>query len=157
MNPGTDPLAALHPLRLPDPVGWWPPAPLWWLLALLALALLALAARALWGRVRRERYRRAALRELAVAAREVRDTDPRAFAARAANILRRAALARYRRAEVAPLCGTAWLEFLDRTAGTGEFSRGAGSVLVAAPYDPAAPLDAAALERVCRLWLRRHR
>jgi hypothetical protein len=156
MNPGADPLAALHPLRLPDPVGWWPPAPLWWLLALALLALLALAARALWLRAQGRRYRRAALRELELAHR-VRDADPRAFAAHAANILRRAALARYPHAEVAPLCGAAWLEFLDRTAGTEEFSHGAGRALAAAPYDPAAPLDAEALERVCRHWLRRHR
>ena len=63
MNP-QDPLAALHPLREPLPVGWWPPAPGWWLLAALVLvALLALA----WFALRRYRanaYRRQALARL---------------------------------------------------------------------------------------------
>ena len=31
MNP-QDPLAALHPLRTPEPIGWWPLAPGWWVL-----------------------------------------------------------------------------------------------------------------------------
>ena len=60
MNP-QDPLAALHPLREPVAIGWWPPAPGWWLLAGLVLAaLLALA----WYALRRYRanaYRRQAL------------------------------------------------------------------------------------------------
>ena len=59
MNP-QDPLAALHPLRTPEPVPWWPPAPGWWLLAGLLLAALAWAAWCGWRRYRSNRYRRTA-------------------------------------------------------------------------------------------------
>jgi len=38
MNP--DPLAPLRPLHLPDQIGWWPPAPGWWLLAGVAAVVL---------------------------------------------------------------------------------------------------------------------
>jgi len=56
MSPAELPLRDIH---LPEPVGWWPPAPGWW--ALLALALAGAAA---WGWLawrRRTRVRRAAL------------------------------------------------------------------------------------------------
>ena len=42
MNP-TDPLAELKPLMLPEPTGFWPPGPGWWLLALLLLAVVVAA------------------------------------------------------------------------------------------------------------------
>ena len=72
MNP-QDPLAALHPLREPLPIGWWPPAPGWWLLAGLALAALLLLA---WHALRRYRanaYRRQALFRLTELVTERRD------------------------------------------------------------------------------------
>ena len=75
----------------------------------------------------------------------------------ASALLRRAALARYARAEVAPLCGEAWLAFLDRSGRTTAFTGGAGRALVLAPYDPVASCDQDALHAACRDWLRRHR
>ena len=45
---GQDPLAQLRDIHLPDTGGFWPPAPGWWLLALLSLTALALAV--LWWR-----------------------------------------------------------------------------------------------------------
>ena len=153
MNP--DPLAALRPLHLPDPVGWWPPALAWWVLAALLLAALAWGIRALWRHVRLNRYRRAALRELHSAREQAAGAHH--FAQLASAILRRAALARYGHARVAALVDSAWLEFLDTSARMHEFAAGAGAVLARAPYDPGAPCDAQSLERVCRQWLRRHR
>jgi hypothetical protein len=153
-----DPLAALRPLHLPAPVGWWPPAPGWWLLAALALALLA-AATVLWLRAhRRNAYRRGARRELAELYRAARAAgDARAFASGATQILRRAALCRYPPSAVARLCAEDWLAFLDRSGRTTAFSAGAGRALAFAPYDPAVPCDLDALHAACRDWLRRHR
>ncbi|MGL4564148.1 MAG: DUF4381 family protein, partial [Halioglobus sp.] len=64
MNP-QDPLAQLHPLREPLPIGWWPPAPGWWLLAVLLLVLLVALAWYLLRRYRARTYRRVALAQLA--------------------------------------------------------------------------------------------
>ena len=155
---GIDPLAALRAPHLPAAVGWWPPAPGWWLLA--AALLLALGAGlALWWRARRRnRYRRRARAELEALYRSTRSAnDAASFARGAAAILRRAALVRYARAEVAPLCGEDWLAFLDRSGRTTVFGSGAGRALALAPYDPAAACDQDALFAACRDWLRRHR
>ncbi len=40
MNSANDPLAQLRDIHLPDPISWWPPAPGWWVLAVVVLALL---------------------------------------------------------------------------------------------------------------------
>lgn len=157
MNP--DPLAQLRPLHLPDQIGWWPPAPGWWLLAGLAAVVLAGAIWLAWRRLRCNRYRRAARRELKAAYLRCRATPAgdSAFAAEAARILRRAALVHYPRHEVAALCAEQWLDFLDRSAGIGVFREGPGRALADAPYDPGVRPDAGALHDACQLWLRRHR
>ena len=73
-------------------------------------------------------------------------------------LLRRTALAAFPRATVAPLAGTAWLAFLDRSYDGQEFSQGAGRLLISAPYRRAAPGDdeVEALVGVARRWIRRH-
>ena len=153
-----DPLAALHPLHLPGAVGGWPPAPLWWLLAVLVLAMLVLGIRALRSLIRRNSYRRRGAQELSAALNAWRESgDAGAFAATASTILRRAALCRYPRPSVAPLHGKAWLEFLDRSGRMQEFARGAGSVIGESVYSAAPACDPQALEQLCRRWLRRHR
>ena len=153
-----DPLAALHPLHLPGAVGWWPPAPLWWLLGVLVLAMLVVGVRALRSLMRRNGYRRRAAEELKAALTAWRESgDSGAFATTASTILRRAALCRYPRPCVAPLHGKAWLEFLDHSGRMQEFASGAGTVIGESLYRAAPACDPPALERLCRRWLRRHR
>jgi len=90
MNP-EDLIALLEPLREPLPVHWWPPAPGWWLLALLVI----IAAVALW-RMWRERSRR--LAPLRAAADELKHlgenaTAPDVVVTGVAMLLRRVAIA----------------------------------------------------------------
>jgi len=63
-----NPLEQMRDIQLPAPVGWWPPAPGWWLLTVLVLALvawgLARAVRIASERRQRQRYRGEALQEL---------------------------------------------------------------------------------------------
>lgn len=153
-----DPLARLRPLHLPDPVGWWPPAPLWWFLAAVALLALVSGARAALARVRRGAYRRAARRELAQALRLAQVSgDCAAFLAQASAILRRAALCRYPRATVASLHGDAWLRFLDESAAMSAFRTGAGRIFGSGTYRPEPSCDPDEVARICSEWLRRHR
>ena len=157
MNP--DPLAPLRPLHLPDQIGWWPPAPGWWLLAGVAAVVLGGTLWLAWRHLRGNRYRRAAQRELKAAYRCRHAAPPgeAPFAAQASRILRRAALVHYPSREAAALCAEQWLDFLDRSAGLRVFREGPGRALADAPYNPGSQPDDAALHDACRQWLRRHR
>ena len=131
----TDPLAGLKDIHLPEPVSWWPPAPGWWLLALLVVVLVILAWRL--PRARRRALHDEAVRELeAVRARFERDGDLPRLARDLSRLLRRVAISRFPREEVAGLVGQEWLEFLDRAYSGDGFREGPGRILVEAPYRP---------------------
>lgn len=132
MNPETLPLRDLH---LPEAIGWWPPAPGWWLLVALLVLGLVLAARALHRRHRQNAARRLALAELARLQKNWEaDLDTAALASGTSDLLRRAMLAYAPRQEMAGLTGRAWLEWLDRGLERQPFSRGPGRSLEDLPY-----------------------
>jgi hypothetical protein len=144
---------ALRDIHPPGPPGLWPPAPGWWVAGiLLAAALAALGAR-VWQAYRARVRRRRILAELSGIAGRARGAD---LAAAVSAILKRVALTRFDRAEVASLTGQAWLEFLDRHGGAGRFTGGAGRVLADGPYAPAPDLEPQALLDIARDWVRRN-
>lgn len=153
MNP--DPLAQLRDYHLPEPVSWWPPAPGWWLLAL--LLLLAIGAAVRWSLAYRRRVaaRRSALRELQTlrAAHDAAGNDA-TLVRGLSRLLRRFALARFPRERVAGLTGETWLRFLDRYSADRPFTHGVGRALLEAPYRPDATLAAAELTDLVERWIR---
>jgi hypothetical protein len=69
-------------------------------------------------------------------------------------LLRRVAVSRHPRAQVASLTGRRWLEFLDSVSGDTGFSGGPGRILADAPYNPALrPDNIPDLIDLCRRWL----
>jgi hypothetical protein len=158
VTPATDPLADLRGYHLPEAVSWWPPAPGWWLLALLALVLAAWGVHRLAGHHRRGAAERAARRELAeLRAALARERDAGAYARGLSRLLRRYALARFPRSRVAGLSGEEWLAFLDDQGGEGRFSRGPGRLLVEAPYRPDPELVADELGELVEGWIQRNK
>lgn len=143
-------LRDIHEPGLPS---LWPPAPGWWLLALLLLALALWGGRLAWGWWRRRRLRNRVLRELASLPAA---DDCEQLIAGVSALLKRVALRRYPREQVAELTGAAWLGFLDQTGGCGQFAKGAGRVLEQGPYAPAPECDAPALRALARDWLARN-
>jgi hypothetical protein len=104
-------LEGLRDIHLPPPVSLWPLAPGWWALA----ALLVIAAAALvWKLLQRQRsVRRLALQELAaLEANFDAQLDRVGLAVSLTTLLRRVALARRSRTEVASLHGEPWIAFL---------------------------------------------
>lgn len=150
-----DPPAQLRDIHLPEPVSWWPPAPGWWIVALVTLAALILALYLVRRYLRRTRYRRLAIRELEILM--AREKDNRALLEKISALLRRVAIHAYGRQEVAPLSGTAWLAFLDRTGKTDRFSRGEGKILGDAIYRASPEADMAGVRRAAEKWIRGHR
>ena len=132
----------------PSPISMAPQTAGWTVVAvLLALVLVWLAWRGMQ-RWRANAYRRAALAELDAAG-----DDPAAIA----DILRRTALAAWRRERVASLSGADWLRFLDATGGGGGFVDGPGAALATAPYRSDAAAPAPGLAVLAARWVRRHR
>ena len=147
-----DPLQGLRDIHLPAPVSFWPPAPGWWLLALVIL-ILVLAAIWLWRRHRRLTYRRTALKQLQQlqqALHEGQAATP--IIADLSILLRRTAISRYGRQQVAALQGAAWLEFLDRTGRNTPFTA-EGRALLDAPYRRSTTQQAAPLLNLAQRWL----
>jgi hypothetical protein len=140
----------LRDIHLPGAPGLWPPAPGWWLfLVLLAAGLVALAWRL------SVRWRARQRRERIVAELERLGAQPcgPALVGAVSALLKRAALSRYPRTQVASLTGAAWLAFLDRTGGGGAFAHGPGQVLADGAYAPRRDCDARALIGLARRWL----
>jgi hypothetical protein len=165
----------LRDIHLPGLIAWWPPAPGWWLVA--ALALAALVALALY--YRSGRHQRAALRSIGrVRAALERGAEPVECLQRVSTTLRRFAMTtadqqsvaalravdgvadRSDSSEVAGLVGQRWLRYLDSRWKRDEFSRGAGRLLLAAPYARPDTIDrqhAHDLAALCADWLKAQR
>ena len=136
MNPLAAPALDLRDIHAAAAPSIWPPAPGWWLLAVLLLVVLLVFARWLARRLRQRRYKRQVLNELeqlSVCYSEDSVTD---FITAQSTLMRRIALSRYTRERVASLTGSDWLRFLDATGGGGEFEQGVGRVLEEGPYRP---------------------
>jgi len=157
-------LERLHDIVAAPPVSWWPPAPGWYLVSgFLVVALSWLG----WRRYRRWRadaYRRAALKELkALSAQRENGEEIRKALASLPVLLKRTALAVWPRERVAGLSGRSWLEFLDATGNTRDFTEGPGRVLPDLAYTGSAMASSFTEERLDSLiqcagrWIRRHK
>lgn len=132
MDPREIPLRDLH---LPDPIGWWPPAPGWWVLLALAVIGLALLLRQYVRSRSGAAARRRALRELRRLIAEYEShRDAVTFSGELSQLLRRTMLAYAPRRDVAGLTGDAWLAWLDRDFSEPLFVSDTGRKLLELPY-----------------------
>jgi len=134
MNPTAAASLDLRDIHAAPPPAFWPPAPGWWVLAAVLLGLLTVLT--VWGyrRYRAIRQKRQIMHEIDQVTNRYANKYNAMFVAEISTLLRRVALQRYDRAQVAPLTGAAWLRFLDGTGGEGEFEKGVGRILEAGPY-----------------------
>ncbi|SHE49961.1 protein of unknown function [Microbulbifer donghaiensis] len=107
-------LEQLRDIHEPAPVSWWPPAPGWWLLALVILAC-AVGVYVWWRHRRRQRlhnrYRVEAVRLL-----QSIDIGERTALQEINEILKRVAVTTFGRSDCGNLTGLPWLEFLADSA-----------------------------------------
>ena len=149
MNPQTLPLKDIH---VPEAIGWWPPAPGWWILAIVSTLMV-------WGLIRVWRWRRRAtvkkqaLRLLNELDNNVELSDQQKLQA-LSRLLRRVSISRFPRQEVAGLHGEAWLAFLDQQWDRQGFSKGEGRSLIDAPYQAECLIDIDPLLSLCRDWIK---
>lgn len=147
MQPEQIPLRDLH---LPEAIGWWPLAPAWWVLIVIAMIALGFLLRA-WLRARaHSAARRYALRQLDVIVQQYDEhKDPITFGASLSELLRRTMLAYAPRQDVAGLTGDEWLRWLDKGLAQPVFSSGPGRQILELPYrNPNSELPPSDMDRL---------
>lgn len=144
----------LRDIHLPDPIGWWPPAPGWWLLTIALIAVIYFALRWLIRRHRRLGVRRAAIQELSdIQSSYLNHQDSKQLAQDLSGLLRRVAITITSRNTAAGLTGREWLEYLDSIIGHTCFNTRDGQILIEAPYQPSADINGDELLQLCRTWI----
>jgi transposase len=155
LNP-QDPLAQLRPLREPAIIDWWPPAPGWWLLAIVALLTVTAIVYFLRRYWRRNAYRRQALKQLATLQQQhaslENDTQ---YATELNALLKSTALAAYPSKDVAAKHGEQWRQFLNQELPSAEQFQAAFFDAAYASESPS--LDRAQLQRCAERWIKKHR
>ncbi len=124
----------LQDIHLPESASFWPLAAGWWILFALIVAI------AIWltfkaiKKAKQRTYRKKILAKFKVLEEKLKTDPSNAVIAEINTLLRQLAITYYPRSKVASLTGGDWLHFLDKTGDTHDFSRGAGRILIEAPY-----------------------
>ena len=152
-----DALAQLRDIRMPSPIGWWPPAPGWFVLGFVLVLLVCFAA--VWGgwRYRHGKAKREALKLLEeYFVEHQKNANSSLCSARISELLKRVALAYFPRDLVAGLQGEEWLLFLNQTAKDVDFTR-VRVELLELPYQASMASDISLLFELSRKWIRQRR
>ena len=154
MNP--DLLSQLRDIHTAAPVGWWPPAPGWWVLALLLLVLLVWLGRRVLARYRVHRRRKQMLGWVDhLNANIDPQRDPQAYLSTLNRIFKLVALRAFPDQHCAVLNGQEWVDFLIEKTNKLQSAESLG-VLATGPYDPAPKFDPAQLSELSRYWIKQH-
>ena len=149
-----NPLVNLKDIHLPPPVSFWPPAPGWWILAVLLSSSLFIGGVLFYRQHKKRKPKTEALRILKdLQILYQNSQDEVASLRNLSNLLRRTALTFYDNDAVASLQGSSWLEFLDKTGKTKEFSQGAGKVLGNEVFQQKVNPDMNALFPLVKKWI----
>ncbi len=156
MANSTDPFSALNDIQLPADPGLWPPAPGWWIVALVCILLFIISARAAIRHSEKKRPVKALIRQLCELNIDYDDISGSLF--RISRLVRRYAIHRFGREAVSPLQGEAWISLLDTTTagGTG-FSNGYGKILGTGMYQDKIDTDPDELRKFLLCWARQQK
>lgn len=154
-------LAQLADIHLPEPVGLWPPAPGWWILAALLLAGVIFGGRKALAVWRKRRFCTHALLELEriyneFAMNEAEDPDKASLRYVNAfnSVLRRVALTHFPDTAVAGLGGGDWLRFLKANGNCMNLDRELAEALSHGRFQPTISVDTGRLHTFGREWIR---
>lgn len=153
-------LAQLADIHLPAPVGLWPPAPGWWILALLLLALAVFAARKYLRYNRLHRVCNHALAELdrcyaqlAAATNAAEDNRKLRYINEVNTVLRRVALVHFPQAASASLDGAAWVDFIREKGESAAMTDEIAAALSHGRFQKQCLVDVDALYNFSRRWI----
>ena len=151
----SQPLQNLRDIHLPDPVGFWPLAPGWYLLAIILLLLAIGISCLVCRRHRRGRAKRQALLLLHDYERQyAAGTDAAVISAQISELLRRVALVYYPRTRVAGLNGLLWIGFLNETSDKINFTEISGLILDLPYQNKSSGTDLKPLFSSAKAWIK---
>jgi len=142
-----DPLSELRDVIYPVDPGFWPPAIGWWIVLILVILSLIGAVYLF-----RSIYLRLAETSFVKEVDALTLLQPREAVVELSILMRRIAITRFPRNSVAGLSGEDWLQFLDQSGNTDQFTTGPGRALVSAPYSDLTPENLDPLFKICRDW-----
>lgn len=145
-------LQQLKDLHNPASVSWWPLAVGWYGVIFLLLLVLSLFGFLFYRYRQRKKRHDFIFQQLTSIEKKLLDHDPTAVSD-CSVLLRKIALLHFPRQEVAGLHGAAWLEFLDRTGNTQEFSQGCGRLLITVAYQQQWDDTATQLLPLIKRWM----
>lgn len=151
-----DPLANLREIHLPAEVSFWPPAPGWWVLAVVT-TIAIFASLLLYNRHRRRSlYRREALAQLQRLSCD--GESPSRQMAEINRLLKRVALTAYPNQALAQLHSEYWLDFLQRSAPATRLEESVALLLRDRLYSPNAVTlnDIEPLLHYSKHWIQNH-
>jgi hypothetical protein len=151
---GAQLLEQLRDIHSAGQPGWWPPAPGWWVLALVALLALAQLLRVLLNRLAVRRRRRAWLNELeALNWHTDPSGHPHEFLAGLNRLFRAVAVKAFPGTACARLQGEPWVDWISALLPE-QVDSSSLSALVSGPYEPAPRFDAVRLNELARTWVK---
>ena len=154
MNP--DRLSQLRDIHAAPAVSWWPPAPGWWVLALMLLVLLFWLGRRLLVRIRVHQRRKQMLGWVDhLNANIDPQRHPQAYLSTLNRIFKLVALRAFPGQHCAALAGQDWADFLTANMQNSQ-SAGPLNVLASGPYDPAPQFDPDTMSELTRFWIKQH-
>ncbi len=154
MNP--DLLSQLRDIHAAPAAPWWPPAPGWWLLALLVLLVLGWVFRRLIARYRVHQRRKQMLGWVDhLNANIDPNREPQVYLSTLNRIFKLVALRAFPGDHCAVLAGQIWADFLIEKM-KGSSSTESLNVLASGPYDPAPQFDPEIMSELTRYWIRQH-
>ena len=154
MNP--DLMEQLRDIHSAPAVSWWPPAPGWWLVALLVLAVLVWFGRRLLARYRIHQRRQQMLGWIDhLNATIDPGKDPHAYLATLNRAFKVVALRAFPEQQCAAMAGHKWAEFVAQNLDTKQSSEYL-SVLAVGPYQAAPQFDPVIISDLARAWIKQH-
>lgn len=156
MNPdGVNLLSQLRDIHAAPQAAWWPPAPGWWLLALLGLIGLVLLLRHILARWLVRRRRRLLLRQLDELQTGLdAGSRPQEYVAAINRVLKSVAIRAFPGECCERMEGLQWVRFLVQKFGP-EAPAGLDA-LASGPYQPQPEFDSVMLDGLARQWILRY-
>lgn len=151
-----NPLQQLKDIHSPAPIPFWPLAPGWYILIGIFLVLCLLGVYLLYEYRNKHLAKKLALKRLQHLRNKALQQPDKKIITELSVLVRRAALIKYSRHEIAGLQGNAWLKFLDKSADTNAFTSGAGRALTTAPYEKNPEPNYTELFDLIEMWMEKN-